>query len=121
MLIRELRAYHHQDRRPAVMTLPQLAQIRTMLEVAHKIAPGQPTIVAGDFNSQPGSAVHRFCAAGALALAVEDRRLLSGQDSGTYSSKVSARSCVTRVDCMTYCAGGRQGSLQMQASMLAAP
>ncbi len=52
------------------------------------MAPGAPTVIGGDFNSQPGSAVHRFCTAGALALADEDRRLLSGQDTGSYSSKV---------------------------------
>lgn len=57
----------------------QVAQCRTVLEAVHRAAGGGPCILAGDFNSHPGSAVHRFCRNGTLLLAGEDRRCMSGQ------------------------------------------
>ena len=59
----------------------QVAQCRTMVEAVHRVAGGAPCVLAGDFNSHPGSAVHRFCRNGALQLAGEDRRCMSGQKS----------------------------------------
>ncbi len=69
-----------------------MAQCRTVLEALHRAAQGGPCILAGDFNSHPGSAVHRFCRNGALHLAGEDRRCMSGQKApGSSPIKVPCR------------------------------
>lgn len=61
----------------------QVAQARAILErmAAVRAGAGAPTLalLAGDFNSAPGSGVVRFVASGALDCAAEDRRGLSGQ------------------------------------------
>ena len=61
----------------------QVAQARTILNrmAALRARAGRPALalLAGDFNSAPGSGVVRFIAAGELDCADEDRRALSGQ------------------------------------------
>ncbi|KAK9842562.1 hypothetical protein WJX81_006229 [Elliptochloris bilobata] len=61
----------------------KVAQARVILNrmAALRAAAGRHVLamLAGDFNSAPGSGVVRFVAAGALDCAVEDRRALSGQ------------------------------------------
>ena len=60
-----------------------MAQARTILNrmAALRARAGRPALalLAGDFNSAPGSGVVRFIAAGELDCAGEDRRALSGQ------------------------------------------
>ena len=60
-----------------------MAQARAILDrmAAVRAGAGAPALalLAGDFNSAPGSAVVRFVGAGALDCAAEDRRGLSGQ------------------------------------------
>lgn len=65
----------------------KVAQLRTLLEAVANAAAaadddddgggGSVCLITGDFNSQPGSAVHRFCRNGSLALMQEDRRHMS--------------------------------------------
>ena len=61
----------------------QVAQARMILNrmAALRVRAGRPALalLAGDFNSAPGSGVVRFIAAGELDCAGEDRRALSGQ------------------------------------------
>jgi len=65
------------------MPRAQVAQARAILDrmAAVRAGAGAPALalLAGDFNSAPGSAVVRFVGAGALDCAAEDRRGLSGQ------------------------------------------
>lgn len=79
----------------------KVAQLRTLLETVDTMAAagdgvgGSVCVIAGDFNSQPGSALHRFCRNGSLALATEDRRRMSG--SGRSSDSPSQNGQGTRV------------------------
>ncbi|GIL56841.1 hypothetical protein Vafri_12138, partial [Volvox africanus] len=66
----------------------KLGQLRVILSAlaARALAAGPaeavPVILAGDFNTSPGSGLYRFLRWGELPLAVEDRRELSGQVEG---------------------------------------
>jgi mRNA deadenylase 3'-5' endonuclease subunit Ccr4 len=62
----------------------KLAQVRTMLEEADRIAKnskfgGCPIIACGDFNSAVGSPMYNFITRGKLDLHSTDRRTISGQ------------------------------------------
>ena len=60
-----------------------MGQARTTLErmaaLQRQFARASWALLAGDFNSVPGSGVHRFVAQGTLDCAGEDRRNMSGQ------------------------------------------
>ena len=75
--------YCRQRRLSTGVPATQVAQARTILSrmAALRARAGRPALalLAGDFNSAPGSGVVRFIATGELDCAGEDRRALSGQ------------------------------------------
>ncbi|CAD7704922.1 unnamed protein product [Ostreobium quekettii] len=89
----------------------KLAQVRTLLETMAKLSFDPHTqeqalcIVAGDFNSAPGSGLYRFIVEGKFDCADCERRAVSGQmegrpsqcpPQGTGSTGADAPSCVNR-------------------------